>query len=269
MNCPRLFTLYSPELVSTQKEYLIARRAQAYLGQAPYQEAAAGSEALLRAARERLKLWDVSDEQIGELDARGAPQEEMTFYAPIGGHVTVRNVFPNQYITPESDLYTLVDHSHVWVQVRLYEYEIAAVRVGQEATMRVEALPGRVFRGRVALVNPHLDEMTRTVGVRLEFDNPELALKPEMFATVELEVPLGRHVVVPQEAVLDAGTEQVVFLAHADGYFEPRRVKLGARVGDRIIVLDGLRPGDTIVTSGNFLIDSESRLKSAMEGMKH
>ena len=264
-----LFTLYSPELVSTQKEYLIARRAQAYLGQAPYQEAAAGSEALLRAARERLKLWDVTDEQIGELDARGAPQEEMTFYAPIGGHVTVRNVFPNQYITPESDLYTLVDHSHVWVQVQLYEYEIAAVRVGQQATMTVEALPGRVFRGRVALVNPHLDEMTRTVGVRLEFDNPELALKPEMFATVEFEVPLGRHVVVPQEAVLDAGTEQVVFLAHADGYFEPRRIKTGARVGDRIIVLDGLRPGDTIVTSGNFLIDSESRLKSAMEGMKH
>jgi len=264
-----LFTLYSPELVSTQKEYLIARRAQAYLGQAPYQEAAAGSEALLRAARERLKLWDVSDEQIGELDARGAPQEEMTFYAPVGGHVTVRNVFPNQYITPESDLYTLVDHSHVWVQVQLYEYEIAAVRVGQPAAMTVEALPGRVFRGRVALVSPHLDEMTRTVSVRLEFDNPELALKPEMFATVEFEVPLGRHVVVPQEAVLDAGVEQVVFLVHPGGYFEPRQVKLGARVGDRIIVLDGLQPGDTIVTSGNFLIDSESRLKSATGSMKH
>jgi len=155
------------------------------------------------------------------------------------------------------------------VQVQLYEYEIAAVRVGQQATMTVEALPGRVFEGRVAFIDPHLDMNTRTLRVRLEFDNPELALKPEMFATVELRVPLGRHLVVPQEAVLDAGVEQVVFLAHADGYFEPRRIKTGARVDDKIIVLDGLRPGDTIVTSGNFLIDSESRLKSAMEGMKH
>lgn len=263
-----LFTLYSPELVSTQKEYLIARRAQAYLGQGPYREAAAGSEALLRAARERLKLWDVTEEQIAELEARGAAQEELIVFAPIGGHVSVRNVFPNQYVTPESDLYTLVDHSRVWVQAQLYEYEIAAVRVGQAATMGVEALPGRVFRGRVALVAPHLDMTTRTVEVRLEFDNPELALKPDMFATVELEVPLGRHVVAPQEAVLDAGVEQVVFLVHPGGYFEPRQVKLGARVGDRFIVLDGLQPGDTIVTSGNFLIDSESRLKSAMEGMQ-
>lgn len=265
-----LFTLYSPELVSAQQEYLIARRAQAYLGQAPYQEVAQGSEALLRAAREKLKLWDITDQQVAELEQRGAPQEELTFYSPAGGHVSVRNVFPNQYVTPQSDLYTIVDHSHVWVEAQLYEYEFAAVRVGQPATLTVEAVPGRVFRGQVAFVEPHLDMSTRTLKVRLEFDNPELALKPEMYATVELQVPLGRQVVVPSEAVLDSGTRQLVFLARPNGYFEPREVKVGTRVGDRIVVLEGLRPGDVIVTSGNFLIDSESRLKSAtgaMEGM--
>jgi len=264
-----LFTLYSPELVSAQKEYLIARRAESYLGQAPYREAAAGSEALLRAARERLKLWDVTDEQVRMLEERGAPQEEMTVYAPVGGHVTVRNVFPNQYITPESDLYTITDHSHVWAQAQLYEYEVAGVRVGQPARMTVEAYPGRVFEGRVAFIDPHLDAATRTVRARLEFDNPELALKPEMFATVELQVPLGRRVVVPREAVLDTGARQIVFLALPDGYFEPREIQIGQRLGDRVVVLAGLAPGDTIVTSGVFLIDSESRLKSALEGMQH
>jgi RND family efflux transporter MFP subunit len=264
-----LFTLYSPELVSAQKEYLIARRAESYLGQAPYREAAAGSEALLRAARERLKLWDVTDEQIRLLEERGAPQEEMTFYAPVGGHVTTRNVFPNQYITPESDLYILTDHSRVWAQAQLYEYEVAGVRVGQSARMTVEAYPGRVFEGRVAFIDPHLDAATRTVRVRLEFDNPELALKPEMFSTIELEVPLGRRLVVPRDAVLDTGTRQIVFLALPDGYFQPREIQIGQRLGDRLVVLAGLQPGDTIVTSGVFLIDSESRLKSALEGMQH
>lgn len=262
-----LFTLYSPELVSAQKEYLIARRAESYLSRAPYQEAAAGSEALLRASRERLKLWDVTDEQIRELEARGAPEEELTFYAPVGGHVSVRNVFPNQFITPDSDLYTIVDHSRVWVQAELYEYEIGVVRVGQPATMTVEAFPGRVFSGRIAFVDPHLDMNTRTVRVRLEFDNPEFALKPEMWATVEIRVPLGRRVVVPREAVLDTGTRQLIFLARPNGYFEPREIQVGPRLGERYVVLAGLKPGDIIVTSGNFLIDSESQLSAATAGM--
>lgn len=264
-----LFTLYSPELVSAQQEYLIARRAQAELGTAAYREAAEGSAALLRAARMRLKLWDVTEEQIAELEARGAPQEELTVFSPAGGHVSARNVFPNQYITPESDLYTVVDHTRVWVQAQLYEYEMAAVRAGQPATMTVEALPGRVFRGQVSFIPPHLEMETRTQPVRVEFENPELLLKPGMFATVELQVPLGRRIVIPREAVLDTGTRQLVFLARGQGYFEPREIQTGARLGDRVVVLDGLRPGDTVVASGVFLLDSESRLKSAMGGMQH
>jgi RND family efflux transporter MFP subunit len=264
-----LFTLYSPELVSAQQEYLIARRAQSYLGSSAYTEAAQGSEALLRAARQRLKLWDVTDEQIAELEQRGSPQEELTFYSPVTGHVTERMVFPNQYITPESDLYTVVDHSRVWVQAQLYEYESAGVREGMPVMMTVETFPGRTFRGRVMFVQPHLEHMTRTLPVRLEFENPELALKPGMFATVELRMALGRQMIVPRDAVLDTGTRQIVFLAHEGGYFEPREVTLGARLGDRVAVLKGLAPGDTIATSAVFLLDSESRLKSAMEGMKH
>ncbi|MGH9813602.1 MAG: efflux RND transporter periplasmic adaptor subunit [Candidatus Acidiferrales bacterium] len=264
-----LFSLYSPELVSAQQEYLIARRAQSYLGSSPYAEAAQGSEALLRAARQRLKLWDVTDEQIAELEQRGAAQEELTFYAPAGGHVVERKVFPNQYITPDSELYTIADHSRVWVQAQLYEYESAGVRVGMPVAMTVEAYPGRAFPGRVVFIPPHMETETRTLPVRLEFENPELALKPGMFATVEVRVALGRQLVVPRDAVLDTGTRQIVFLAREGGYFEPREILVGARLGDRVVVLKGLAPGDTIATSAVFLLDSESRLKSAMEGMKH
>lgn len=264
-----LFTLYSPELVSAQQEYLIARRAQSYLGSSPYAEAAQDPEALLRAARQRLKLWDVTDAQITELEQRGTPQEELTFYAPAGGHVTERKVFPNQYITPDSELYTITDHSRVWVQVQLYEYESAGIRVGMPVRMTVETYPGRVFPGRVVFVPPHLEMETRTLPVRLEFDNPELALKPGMFATVEIRVALGRQMVVPRDAVLDTGIRQLVFLAREGGYFEPREILVGTRLGDRVVVLKGLAPGDTIATSAVFLLDSESRLKSAMEGMKH
>ncbi len=264
-----LFNLYSPELVSAQKEYLIARRAQNYLGQAPYQEAAAGSEALLRAARERLKLWDVTDEQLQKLGETGEASRTITLYSPITGFVMKRNLFPRVYVTPESELYELADLSAIWVNADIYEYEVPYVRLGQPARMQLSYFPGKVYTGTVSYIYPTLDPQTRTVKVRLEFPNPDLELKPDMFAEVELSIDYGTHVVVPQEAVLDAGTEQVVFLAHPSGYFEPRRIKTGARVEDRIIVLGGLQPGDTIVTSGNFLIDSESRLKSAMEGMKH
>jgi RND family efflux transporter MFP subunit len=264
-----LFTLYSPELVSAQQEYLLARRAQSELGNASYRGAAEGSEALLRAARMRLKLWDVTDEQIAELEARGQPEEELTFHSPTSGHVAERKVFPNQYITPESELYSVVDHSRVWVQSQLYEYELAAVRVGQPATLTVEAHPGRLFRGRVAFVPPHLEMATRTQSVRLEFDNPELALKPGMYANVEIRLSLGRQLVIPRDAVLDTGERRLVFVARGDGFFEPREIQLGQRLGDRVVVRDGLRPGETIAASGVFLIDSESRLKSAMEGMRH
>lgn len=265
-----LFTIYSPQLVSTQQEYLIALRGQKYLKDAPYTEVTTGADSLVRAARERLRLWDISDAQIQTLEKQGTPQRALTIYSPVDGIVTERAAYHHgRYVNPEMDLYTIVNLSTAWVLADVYEYEVPYVRVGQPARMELSYFPEKNYAGRVTFIYPTLDPQTRTVKVRLEFPNPDLELKPDMFADVELQIDYGTHVVVPQEAVLDAGTKQVVFIAHEDGYFEPREIKIGARVEDRIIVLDGLRPGETIVTSGNFLIDSESRLKSALGAMKH
>ena len=263
-----LFTLYSPELVSAQQEYLIARRAQDYLGQAPYREVAQGAEALLRAARERLKLWDVTDEQIAELERRGTPQEELTIYSPATGHVTERSVFQNQYIQPDTRLYTIADHTRVWVHVDIYEKEIPFVRLGQAATLTLESFPGEVFRGGVTYIWPHLEHMTRTLKLRLEFDNPELKLKPEMYGNVELRVGLGRKLAVPESAVIDTGSRQLVFLDRGQGTFEPREVRLGPKVAEYYQVREGLRAGERVLTSATFLIDSESQLRAALAGLQ-
>ncbi len=265
-----LFTIYSPELVSTQQEYLIALRGKKYLSDAPYREITNGADSLLSAARERMRLWDVSDEEISSLEKEGRVKRTLTMYSPASGIVTERAVFPQgRYVNPEMDLYTIVDLSTAWVLADVYEYEVPYVKVGQTATMRLSYAPGKSYVGKITYINPTVDPKTRTAKARLEFPNGNLELKPEMFADVEIAIDYGKQVVVPQEAVLDAGTEQVVFIARGEGYFEPRKIQVGAKVEYRVIVLDGLRPGETIVTSANFLIDSESRLKSAMRGMKH
>ena len=264
-----LFSLYSPDLVATQQEYLIARRAEKDLGSSPFAEVSQGSESLLRAARERLRLWDISDEQIKTLDDTGQVSRTMTMYSPLDGFVMKREVYERTYVTPETELYEIADFSTVWVNAEIYEYEVPYVKVNQTAIMQLSYFPGKSYVGKVVYIYPTVDPMTRTVKVRLEFSNPGFGLKPDMFAEVELKIDYGTQIVVPQEAVLDSGAEQIVFVAHADGYFEPRKLQIGARLGDRIIVLSGLKLGETIVTSGNFLIDSESRLKNAMGGMKH
>ena len=264
-----LFSFYSPDLVATQQEYLIARRAQKDLGTAPFSEVSRGSETLLQAARERLRLWDISDEQIQKLDETGQVSRAMTMYSPVDGFVMKREVYEKMYLTPETELYELVDLSTVWVNAEIYEYEVPYVKVGQPATMTLTYLPGKTYRGKIVYIYPTVDPTTRTVKVRLEFANPDFDLKPEMFAEVQLNVSYGAQISVPQEAVLDSGTEQIVFVVLGDGYFEPRKVQLGPHLDDRVVVSSGLKPGEKIVTSGNFLIDSESRLKSAMSGMKH
>jgi len=264
-----LFSFYSPDLVSTQQEYLIALRAQNDLGTSPFPEVSKGSETLLQATRERLRLWDISDDQLKKLDETGQASRDITMYSPVDGFVTKREVYEKMYLQPETELYELVDLSTVWVNAEIYEFEVPYVKVGQPATMSLSYFPGRTYTGKVAYIYPTVDPTTRTVKVRLEFSNPDFDLKPDMFAEAQLNISYGTQVFVPQEALLDAGTEQIVFVALGDGYFEPRKVQLGARLDGRIIVLFGVKPGERIVTSGNFLIDSESRLKSAMGGMKH
>jgi membrane fusion protein, copper/silver efflux system len=264
-----LFSLYSPDLVATQQEYLIARRAEKDLGSSPFLDVSKGSETLLEATRQRLQLWDVTEEQIKTLDESGRASRTLTMYSPMDGFVIKREVFERTYVTPETELYEIADFSKIWVNAEIYEYEVPYVKVGQSAKVTLSYFPGKSYSGKVVYINPTVDPTTRTVKVRVEFQNPEFTLKPDMFADVQLNISFGTQTVVPQEAVLDSGSEQIVFVKLGDGYFEPRKVELGPRMDDRVVVISGLKPGETIVTSGNFLIDSESRLKNAMSGMKH
>jgi membrane fusion protein, copper/silver efflux system len=262
-----LFTLYSPDLVSTEQEYLIALKGQEYLSKAPYADVAAGADSLLRATRDRLQLWDVSDAQIRTLEETGKAERTMTLYSPTDGFVMSRNAYEQSYVTPETDLYEIADLSTIWVYVDIYEYEAPFVHIGQPASMQLSYFPGKTYRGRVAYVYPTLDPKTRTIKARLAFPNSNYALKPDMYADVQLAIDYGAQIVVPSEAVLNSGTSQVVFIAKPGGYFEPREIKVGDQFDGKYAVLAGLTPGEKIVASGNFLIDSESRLGSAMQGM--
>lgn len=262
-----LFTLYSPELVATQEEYLLALKARDYLGDSPFQEVAGGGRSVLKATRRRLKLWDISDEQIEELERTGQPKINVAFYSPISGYVTKKHALKGMAVTPGMALYTITDLSKVWILADIYESEISMVSSGMDATATIDAYRGEVFHGKVVYIYPYLEGATRTLKVRLELDNPEMRLKPKMFANVQIEVDLGQRLAVPEGAILDSGSRQIAFVALGKGHFEPREVTLGPKVGGEYVVLKGLKEGERVVTSATFLIDSESQLKSAIGGM--
>jgi RND family efflux transporter MFP subunit len=262
-----LLTIYSPELLATQQEYLLALGARKTLAASTVPGARADTAALVEAARQRLRLWDVTEAQIDEVQRTGQPARAVTLYSPASGYVTARNAFPDQRITPETELYTVVDLSRVWVLASVFEYEQGLVRVGQPAQVSLPQQPGKTYQARVAYVQPQVEAATRTLSVRLELANPGLALKPDMYVEVELGSPRRRALTVPAEAVLDSGLGQTVFVDRGGGSFEARRVHIGRRVGDRIEILHGLEAGERVVTSGNFLISSESQLKAAASGM--
>ena len=262
-----LLSIYSPDLVQTQEEYLLALKHRKQLGESPFDEAINFSESLVQSARRRLQLWDITDSQIRELETRGTPSRTMTLYAPASGFVTTRNAFPKQRIMPDTELYQLADLSNIWIVADIYEFEAADVKVGQPATVTLSSYPGRTFSGKVTYIYPQVDNTTMTLKLRVELSNKDFLLKPDMYADVTLYISYGTRLVVPQEAVLDSGSEQLVYVALADGYFEPRKIQIGAKVDDKYVVVNGLQAGERIVTSGNFLIDSESKLKSATSGM--
>lgn len=259
-----LFTIYSPDLLASEQEYLIAKRGAAKLANAPYQDVANGAQSLLQSSRERLKLWDLTDAQIQHLDQTGEAQRTITYFSPATGYIVDRKAYPNVMADPALDLYTVADLSRVWIEADVYEYELPYVKVGQKATVRLNYAPGREFDGRVAYILPVLDPQTHTAKVRIDVPNPRLELKPNMFADVELSIDYGRHMAVPTDAVLNGGNEQIVFVVHEGGKFEPRKVQVGPQVDDKTIILFGLEKGETIVASGNFLIDSESQMKSVV-----
>lgn len=261
-----LFTLYSPDLVSTEEEYLIAKRGSAILGTAPFANVAQGAQSLLDSTRQRLKLWDISDGQIKKLDETGKVERDLTFYSPVTGFVTDRKAFPQTSVTPDTELYTVSDLSSVWATADIFEYEVPFVHVGQRVTFSLSYYPGKTYSGTISYIYPTVDSQTRTVKVRVQVPNSDYTLKPQMFADAQLHINYGTQILVPEEAVLDSGTAQQVFVVHDGGTFEPRKVTLGPVVDGNVAVLSGLKPGEKVVTSGNFLIDSESRLKTSAGG---
>lgn len=262
-----LFTLYSPDLVSTQEEYLLALHAKDAFAASSLQEIRQGSVSLLEATRRRLSLWDISDEQIDELQRSRQPKKSLTIFSPISGFVIKKEAFQGMKVMPDKELYTIADLSTIWVNADIYEFELSQIRLGQKATIALSYFPGRVFTGRVSWIAPVLDEKSRTVKVRLEFPNHDFSLKPEMYTNVEIDIDAGRKLAIPDEAVLDSGLRKVVFLDKGDGRFEPAEVKLGGKYDNYYEVLAGLSAGERILASASFLLDSESRLKEAMGAM--
>jgi RND family efflux transporter MFP subunit len=259
-----LLTIYSPELVTTENEYLLARQYLQKTEHSSLPQVAAGGQSLFQAARERLRQWEVPAREISQLEETGKVREDLQIDSPVSGYVTERNALPNMYVEPSTRLYTVADLSTVWVYGQVFQEDAGQIHSGTPASVTVDTYPGRVFRGRVDFVYPQVDPTTRTVRVRLVFANPGLMLKPGMFVNVNFEIPLGRQLLIPASGVFHSGTRTVAFVDEGNGYLNPRDVEIGARAGDSFVVLKGLQAGQKVVTSANFLIDSESQLEAAL-----
>ncbi len=257
-----LFTLYSPELYAAQQEYLLALRSQARARETDVPDR---SDALVSAARDRLRLWDVAPQELAQIARTGAALEALPIRSPASGYVIEKEVVAGGAVEPAQRLYRIAPLDRVWVEAELYEAELPLVRTGMRAELTLPYLPGRVFEGSVAWVYPGLSASTRTGRVRIELANPELELRPDMLATVELRVPLGERLVVPLSAVLHAGDRSFVFLDRGEGRLEPRRVEVGVRVGEEVEIRAGLEEGQAVVSSATFLVASESRLREALD----
>lgn len=264
-----LFTIYSPDLVATQQEYLLALKSRQTLKTSSFPFIAEGSVNLLQATRERLQLWDVSDREIAQLEREGKVKRALAVYSPVSGIVTERAAYHHgQFVDPKTDLYTIADLSKIWVLGEIYESDLPFVRAGQIAEVEFPYATGqKTLRGRVSFFYPYLDPKTRTTQIRLEFPNPDLKLRPEEFVNVNLHVSMGTRVAVPEDAVLNTGSEQHVFIDKGNGYIEPRLVKVGAQAQGYYAIEQGLKAGERVITSANFIVDSESRLKSAFADM--
>jgi Cu(I)/Ag(I) efflux system membrane fusion protein/cobalt-zinc-cadmium efflux system membrane fusion protein len=259
-----LFTIYSPDLVTTEQEYLIAKRNQATLGKSDVPGVAAGSNALLEGAVERLRRWEIPAREVEKLEQSGKVEQEMEVDSPATGFVTERNAVPNQYVQPDTRLYTVVDLSTVWVYAAVFQSDIGQIKPGNAVVITTDAYAGKKLSGRVDFIWPQVDMATRTVRVRLVIPNPGLLLKPGMFVNASISVPLGRQLTIPASGVLQSGTRSIVFVDHGGGSLEPREVQLGQQAGDDYVVTKGVKAGERVITAANFLIDSESQLQAVM-----
>jgi multidrug efflux pump subunit AcrA (membrane-fusion protein) len=264
-----LFEIYSPELVTAQEEYLLALDQYRKLGKSSYSRIRDGARRLLEASGTRLRYWDLTDHQIKRIDKTGKVRKTVTIYSPAAGVVTQKDAFKGHYVKAGENQYEIVDLSSVWVAVDVYEYELPWVRKGMAADMDLSYIPGKRFKGKVLFIYPYLDPKTRTAKLRLAFPNPGYQLKPGMYADIYLKSVIAQDsLVIPQEAVIDSGVRKIVFVALGKGKFQPREVNIGLEGNDNEFqVLGGLKEGEEIVLSAQFMLDSESRLREAIQKM--
>ncbi len=264
-----LLDIYSPELVAAQEEYLIALDYHRRLQLSAADNVIRGARDLLSAAGQRLRYWDITAAQIAELERSQMVRRTMTIHSPQQGIVTHKSIFDGQYVKSGEHLYRIAELSTVWVHADIYEYELPWIRTGQQATVTLSYLPGKVFSGRIDYIDPYLDTKTRTATARIILDNPVGELKPGMYAEVEVESRVSEDaVVVPVQAIIHSGRRHVAIVSLGEGRFQPRDIEIGVETDGQYQVLKGLREGETIVTSSQFLIDSESNLKAAVSDMR-
>jgi len=264
----RLLSIYSPQLVTSQQEYILALNNLKILKNSPIDEIRQGAEDLVNSAKQRLKLLDVPSHQLYQLEHSQKIKKSLHIHSPEAGIVMKIGAREGQYVTPATEIYMIADLSTVWVYADIYEYELPWVKKGDLVEMQLAGIPGRTFKGKLTYIYPYADAKTRTIKVRLAFNNPNLLLKPNMFA--ELSIKADKRLdtlVIPAESVIRSGTRNQVFVVRGKGKFEPRLVTLGLSSGDKIEVLKGLAFGEEVVTSAQFLIDSESKLREATAKM--
>ena len=262
-----LFSIYSPDLLATQSEYLMAKKHYESLATSSIPEVKTGASSLVAASKTRLALWDISEQQLRDLEQKGEAQKTLTLYSPYSGFVIKKDINEGMKVMGDKELYTIADLSSVWVNADVYESDILFIKVGQRADISLSYSPGESLKGRVSYIYPYLDEKTRTVKVRLEHPNPGYKLKPEMYVNTEIKIPGETQLSVPEEAVLDSGTRKIVFVDKGDGHFEAKEVKVGTKMEGFYQVLSGVKEGEKIAASSAFLLDSESRLSEAMGAM--
>ena len=270
----RLFTFFSPDLVATQNEYLLALKTRDEITAAlptqsqPTPQAAEAREyadRLVSGARQRIAQWDLPDDQIRALEESRQPLPSVTFPSPASGYVIEKQAVTGMRVMPGQPLYRIADLSVVWVEADVYERDVSSVRVGTPASVTLDAYPGEAFAGRAIYIYPYVEEKSRTIKVRFHLPNARGRLKPGMYANIELQTASRIGLTVPADAVLDSGTRQVVFVAQGEGRFTPRPVKIGTRLADRVEILDGLAEGEQVATSATFFLDSESQLRAGLQ----
>ena len=261
----RLFSFYSPDLLATENEFLLALKTRDQMETSQVGDAREYADRLVEATRQRLALWDIPSDQITAIEKTRQALPTVTFPSPASGYVVDKQAVQGMHVTPGQMLYKLADLSLVWVEADVYEQEISSLRVGQGATVTLDAYPAESFNGRAIYVYPFVDENTRTVKVRFQLANPRGRLKPGMYANVRLRAAGGTGLTIPSNAVLDSGTQQTVFVAQGEGTFTPRAVKIGRRLGDRTEILDGVKEGEQVATSATFFLDSESQLRGGLQ----